>query len=96
MMTTREYHSVAALRQALPMTVTIAIDFVQFDSRNPDMSMRAPLDKLRIESSAYAGSPVWKVTGEVNKDHWWQVTLNAEDGAELGALIAEARVLGLA
>ncbi|WP_163003679.1 hypothetical protein [Pseudomonas viridiflava] len=93
MMITREYHPVASVPHALPVTVTVAVNFVQFDSRNPDMSMRASFDQVRIESSIFAGQPVLKVTGEASKDQWWQVTLNIEDGSELAGLIAQARTV---
>ncbi|MCH5654038.1 MULTISPECIES: hypothetical protein [Pseudomonas] len=91
MMITREYHPVASVPQALPVTVTVAVNFVQFDSRNPSMSMRASFAQVRIESDTFAGQPVWKVTGEASKDQWWHVTLNKEDGPELAGLIAQAR-----
>ncbi|HEX8590633.1 hypothetical protein [Pseudomonas sp.] len=91
MMITREYHPVAQPPGALPVTVSVAINFVQFDVRNPAISLRAPFAQVRIESATFAGNPVCKVTGEASKDQWWQVTLSAEDGAELAGLIAEAR-----
>lgn len=91
MMVTREYHPVASLPNALPVKVTVAAGFVQFDSRNPDMSMRAPLNQLRIESATFAGHPATKVTGEASSDQWWQVTLSVDDGADLAGVIAEVR-----
>ncbi len=91
MMITREYRPIALQPGALPVTVTVAINFIQIDSRNPDISMRAPFDKVRIASDSFAGNPVWKVTAEASKDLWWQVTLNEDDGAELAGLIAQAR-----
>jgi hypothetical protein len=43
MMMTRTYHPLAQVPGALPVTVTVAINFVQFDVRNPDISLRARL-----------------------------------------------------
>lgn len=90
MMMTRKYHPLAQMSGALPVTVTVAINFVQFDVRNPDMSLRAPFDRVRIESATFAGGPVCKVIAEASENQFWQVTLNIEDGAELGGLIAQA------
>lgn len=90
-MITREYYAVASIPNALPVTVTVAVNFVQFDSRNPDMSMRASFDQVRIEPSMFAGQQVLKVIGEASRDQWWHVTLNIEDGSELAGLIAQAR-----
>lgn len=90
-MITREYRAVASRPEALPLKVTVAAGFVQFDSRNPDMSMRAPLNQVRIEHSTFAGQPVAKVNGEASPDQWWQVTLTADDGVDLAGVIAEVR-----
>ncbi|MFL6970084.1 hypothetical protein ACJ6X8_28030 [Pseudomonas alvandae] len=90
MMMTREYNPLAQLSGALPVKVTVAINFVQFDVRNPDISLRAPFDRIRIESATFAGAPVCKVIAEASENQWWQLTLNIEDGAELGGLIAQA------
>lgn len=90
MMMTREYHPLAQMPGALPVTVTVAINFVQFDVRNPDISLRAPFDRVRIESATFDRKPVCKVIAEASDNQFWQLTLNIEDGAELGGLIAEA------
>ncbi|MDY4299409.1 hypothetical protein SO486_05285 [Pseudomonas salmasensis] len=90
MMTTRKYHPLAQMPDALPVTVTVAINFVQFDVRNPDISLRAPFDRMRIESATFGGKPACKVIAEVSDNHFWQLTLNIDDGAELGGLITEA------
>lgn len=87
-MITREYRPVASLPNALPVKVTVAAGFVQIDSRNPDMSMRAPLNQVRIESASFAGQPASKVNGEASTDQWWQVTLTVDDGADLAGVIA--------
>lgn len=91
MMITRKYHPVASFAQALPVEVTVAVNFVQFDSRNPAIRMRAPFNKLRIDRDTFNGAPVVKVIGETSTDLWWEVTLNATDGGELVELIAEMR-----
>lgn len=91
MMMTRTYHPLAQAPGALPVTVTVAINFVQFDVRNPDISLRAPFDRVRIESATFGGVAVCKVSGEAGDNQFWQVTLNTEDGAELAGMIAEAR-----
>jgi len=90
MMITREYHPVASHSDSLPVKVTVGVSFVQFDSRNPDMSMRAPFGKIEIQSSTYAGQKVLKVHAGASADHWWQMTLSVDDGAELAGLIAQA------
>ncbi len=91
MMITREYHPLAQPSGALPVNVTVAIDFVQFDVRNPDISLRAPFTQVRVESTTFAGVPAYKVIAEASQNQWWQLTLRVEDGAELAGLIAEAR-----
>lgn len=90
-MITREYRAVASLPEALPLKVTVGVGFVQFDSRNPDMSMRAPLNQVRIEYTTFARLPVAKVNGEASTDQWWQVTLTSDDGADLEGVITEVR-----
>ncbi|MGE8349001.1 MAG: hypothetical protein ACN6P5_00455 [Pseudomonas protegens] len=90
MMITREYHPLAQMAGALPVNVTVAINFVQFDVRNPDVRLRAPFERVRIESATFAGVPVCKVIAEAGDNQWWQLTLTIEDGAELGGLIAQA------
>lgn len=90
MMITREYTPLAQPSGALPVKVTVAINFVQFDVRNPDVSLRAPFAHVRIEPTTFAGIPACKVIGEASQDQWWQLTLREEDGAELACLMAEA------
>lgn len=91
MMITREYHPMAQPSGALPVKVTVAINFIQFDVRHPDISLRTPFARVRIESATFAGVPACKVVAEASPDQWWQLTLRVEDGAELAELIAEAR-----
>jgi hypothetical protein len=91
MMITREYRPVALPPGAAPVKVTVAINFVQFDFPNPYMSMRSTFSQLRIEDVPFAGFAVARVTGEATKDQWWHVSLTREDGAELRALIDQAK-----
>lgn len=91
MMLTRKFNPVAQLSGALPINVTVAINFVQFDVRNPDISLRSPFDQVRIESATFAGGPVCKVIGEASDKQFWHLTLSVDDGAELAGMIAEAR-----
>jgi hypothetical protein len=86
----RKYRPLGLTNSSVAPTFLVTFSVLQINWTHPDMGMRVPHGELQFEhfKSAFKEDLV-RITGGKTKKLWWNITLKAEDAAELQNIIAE-------
>ncbi|ODJ92264.1 hypothetical protein BB779_04120 [Pseudomonas viridiflava] len=86
----RKYRPVGLTNSSLAPTFLVTFSVLQINWTHPNMSMRASHAELRFEhSKGVFKEDLVRITGGTTEKLWWNITLKAEDAAELQNLIAQ-------
>lgn len=86
----RNYRPIGMTNSSPAPTFLVTFSVLQINWIHPDMSMRGPHAELRFEhfKSVFKEDLV-RITGGETEKLWWNITLKAENAAELQSLIAQ-------